>query len=50
MNRFLTIAGRFLARFQTRYAASSHITVFGPDPVFLGAALATEFRTRPVST
>jgi hypothetical protein len=49
MNRFLTFAGRFLARFQTRYAASSHITVSGPDPVFLGAALATEARTRSVS-
>jgi hypothetical protein len=49
MNRFLTIAGRFLARFQNRYAASSHITVSGPDPVFLGAALATEARTRSVS-
>jgi hypothetical protein len=49
MNRFLTIAGRFLARFQTRYAASSHITVSGPDPVFLGAALATEAHPRSVS-
>jgi hypothetical protein len=50
MNRFLTIAGHFLARFQTRYAASSHITVSGPDPVFLGSALATEPRPRSVST
>jgi hypothetical protein len=49
MNRFLNIAGRFLARFQNRYAASSPITVSGPDPVFLGAALPTEARTRSIS-
>jgi len=37
MNRLSAFAARFLARFQSRYAASGHIIVSGPEPVLLEA-------------